>query len=116
VARGALGHATAAYEAAAAYCRQRQQFGKPLASFQIVQDRLVKMLAEVRSMQLYCLPVVAEVNMNVNEDGDILRALEDIRQLLERIADATERLASCVGRNDYPGHFEDRLRISDVVH
>ena len=55
VAWGALGHATAAYEAAVAYCRQRQQFGKPLVSFQIVQDKLVKMLAEVCSMQLYCL-------------------------------------------------------------
>ena len=55
VAWAALGHATAAYEAAVAYCRQRRQFGKPLASFQIVQDRLVKMLAEVCSMQLYCL-------------------------------------------------------------
>jgi glutaryl-CoA dehydrogenase len=55
VAWGALGHATAAYEVAVAYCQQRQQFGKPLVSFQIVQDRLVKMLAEVCSMQLYCL-------------------------------------------------------------
>jgi glutaryl-CoA dehydrogenase len=32
-----------------------EQFGKPLASFQIVQDKLVKMLAEVCSMQLGCL-------------------------------------------------------------
>jgi hypothetical protein len=55
VAWAALGHATAAYEAAVAYCRQREQFGKPLVSFQIVQDKLVKMLAEVCSMQLYCL-------------------------------------------------------------
>jgi len=55
VAWAALGHATAAYEIAVAYCQQRQQFGKPLSSFQIVQDRLVKMLAEVCSMQLYCL-------------------------------------------------------------
>ena len=55
VAWGALGHATAGYEVAVAYCGQRQQFSKPLASFQIVQDRLVKMLAEVCSMQLYCL-------------------------------------------------------------
>jgi glutaryl-CoA dehydrogenase len=55
VAWGALGHATAAYEVAVAYCRQREQFGKPLVSFQIVQDKLVKMLAEVCSMQLYCL-------------------------------------------------------------
>jgi glutaryl-CoA dehydrogenase len=55
VAWAALGHATAAYEAAVAYCRQREQFGKPLACFQIVQDKLVKMLAEVCSMQLCCL-------------------------------------------------------------
>jgi glutaryl-CoA dehydrogenase len=55
VAWAGLGHATAAYEIAIGYCRQRIQFGKPLVSFQIVQDRLVKMLAEVCSMQLYCL-------------------------------------------------------------
>jgi glutaryl-CoA dehydrogenase len=55
VAWGALGHATAAYEVAVSYCGQRRQFGKPLSSFQIVQDKLVKMLAEICSMQLYCL-------------------------------------------------------------
>jgi glutaryl-CoA dehydrogenase len=55
VAWAALGHATAAYEVAAQYCAERTQFGKPLVSFQIVQDKLVKMLAEVCSMQLYCL-------------------------------------------------------------
>jgi glutaryl-CoA dehydrogenase len=55
VAWAALGHATAAYEIAATYAAQRVQFGKPLVSFQIVQDKLVKMLAEICSMQLYCL-------------------------------------------------------------
>jgi glutaryl-CoA dehydrogenase len=52
---GALGHAVAAYDAALAYTRQRKQFGKPLVSFQIVQEKLVQMLAEVTAMQLYCL-------------------------------------------------------------
>ncbi len=55
VAWGALGHAMAAYDIALTYAKQRHQFGRPLASFQIVQDRLVKMLAEVTSMQLYCM-------------------------------------------------------------
>ena len=55
VAWSALGHATAAYEIAIDCCTERTQFGNPLVSFQIVQDRLVKMLAEVWSMQLYCL-------------------------------------------------------------
>lgn len=43
----ALGHATAAYDTALAYAKQRKQFGKPLVSFQIVQERLVKMLADL---------------------------------------------------------------------
>jgi glutaryl-CoA dehydrogenase len=51
----ALGHAMSAYDTALTYCLQREQFGRPLASFQIVQDRLVKMLAEVTAMQLYCM-------------------------------------------------------------
>jgi glutaryl-CoA dehydrogenase len=51
----ALGHAVAAYDAALTYAKQRVQFGRPLASFQLVQDRLVKMLADVTAMQLYCL-------------------------------------------------------------
>jgi glutaryl-CoA dehydrogenase len=38
-----------------AYCRDRTQFGKPQVSFQIVQQRLVRMLAQVSAMQLYCL-------------------------------------------------------------
>ncbi len=51
----ALGHAVAAYDTALTYSKQRHQFGRPLCSFQIVQDRLVRMLAEVTAMQLYCL-------------------------------------------------------------
>jgi glutaryl-CoA dehydrogenase len=50
----ALGHAVAGYDAALTYAKRRVQFGKPLVSFQIVQDRLVKMLAKVTAMQLYC--------------------------------------------------------------
>ena len=51
----ALGHAVSAYDSALTYCRQREQFGKPLMSFQIIQERLAKMLADVTAMQLYCL-------------------------------------------------------------
>ena len=51
----ALGHAVGAYDAALTYARHRQQFGRPLMSFQIVQEKLVRMLADVTAMQLYCL-------------------------------------------------------------
>jgi glutaryl-CoA dehydrogenase len=54
VAWSALGHATACYEAALTYARERVQFGKPLAKFQMVQERLTHMLEELTAMQLYC--------------------------------------------------------------
>lgn len=50
----ALGHAVAGYDAALNYAMQRTQFGKPLARFQIVQEKLVRMLCEITTMQLYC--------------------------------------------------------------
>ena len=55
VAWSALGHATAVFEAALSYSNQRIQFGKPLASFQLVQERLTRMLSQLTAMQLYCL-------------------------------------------------------------
>ncbi len=47
-----IGHAMAAYECALAYSKERKQFGKPLAAFQLVQTKLVHMLAEITCMQL----------------------------------------------------------------
>lgn len=55
VAWTALGHAMACYEHALAYAKQRVQFRKSIAHFQLVQQKLARMLAEVTSMQLLCL-------------------------------------------------------------
>jgi glutaryl-CoA dehydrogenase len=44
-----------AFEAALKYAQERSQFGKPIASFQMVQDLLAKMLANVTACQ--CLMV-----------------------------------------------------------
>jgi glutaryl-CoA dehydrogenase len=35
----------------------RRQFGEPLVSFQIIQQRLVSMLADLAAMQLYSLQI-----------------------------------------------------------
>src|ERR1700736_3177689 len=53
----ALGHAVSGFDAALTYAKRRKQFGKSLTSFQIIQQRLVRMLAEVTAMQLYCVQI-----------------------------------------------------------
>ena len=54
VAWEALGHAVAAYEGALTYALRREQFGRPLARLQLVQDDLARMVTLITSMQLMC--------------------------------------------------------------
>jgi glutaryl-CoA dehydrogenase len=49
-----VGHAVACYEAALTYAKERAQFRKPIAGFQLVQNKLANMLAETTAMQLIC--------------------------------------------------------------
>ena len=51
VAWQAVGCARGAYELALAYTNERSQFGRPIASFQLVQDLLVTMLGDLTAMQ-----------------------------------------------------------------
>ena len=51
----ATGCAMGAYEAALKYSQERLQFGKPIGSFQLVQDLLAKMIANITASQ--CLIV-----------------------------------------------------------
>lgn len=55
VAWEALRHAIAVYETALTYAKERKQFGKPIASFQLVQDKFAKMLADITTMYLLCI-------------------------------------------------------------
>ena len=54
VAWQAVGCARGAYESAVKYCKKREQFGKPIATFQLIQNHLVEMLANLTAMQTLC--------------------------------------------------------------
>jgi len=52
IAWGAIGIAMDCYETALNYTREREQFGAPIASYQLVQEKLVTMLIEITRGQL----------------------------------------------------------------
>jgi glutaryl-CoA dehydrogenase len=89
----ALGHAVAAYDTALTYSKQRVQFGKPLCSFQLVQERLVRMLSEITGMQLYCMQLA-----RLEEAGQLtdtiagLAKYNNTRKARTVIADARDML------------------------
>jgi glutaryl-CoA dehydrogenase len=55
VAWQAIGIAVGAYEAALAYAKDRQQFGKPIASHQLIQDLLVKCVGNITASIALCV-------------------------------------------------------------
>src|SRR5213082_1881559 len=55
IAWGAVGALMACYDWALQYAQQRVQFGKPIGSFQLVQQKLVWMLNEITKAQLLVL-------------------------------------------------------------
>ncbi|MEK7670059.1 MAG: acyl-CoA dehydrogenase family protein [Bacteroidota bacterium] len=55
IAWGATGSAMACYDSALNYAKSRIQFNKPIASFQLIQEKLVYMVTEITKAQLMCL-------------------------------------------------------------
>ncbi|MBV1777567.1 acyl-CoA dehydrogenase family protein [Paeniglutamicibacter sp. ABSL32-1] len=63
----AAGAAAGAYEAALKYVTERHQFGKPLASFQLIQEKLATMLTNVTAS------LAMVVSLTQAQDGGIYR-------------------------------------------
>lgn len=55
IAWGTIGSAMACYDSALNYAKSRIQFDKPIASFQLIQEKLVYMVTEITKAQLMCL-------------------------------------------------------------
>lgn len=55
IAWGAAGAAMACYDIALQYAQERKQYGKPIASFQLIQKTLADMLANITKAQALCL-------------------------------------------------------------
>ncbi len=87
IAWGAVGAAVACYQAALTYSQHRIQFGKPIASFQLVQQKLVHMLTEITKAQLLCLQLgrlkdagrVRHTHVSLAKRNNVAAALEIAR-------------------------------------
>src|ERR1044071_4503083 len=55
IAWGVIGAALDCYQTALAYAKEREQFGRPIAGFQLVQEKLVWMVQEITKAQLLAL-------------------------------------------------------------
>jgi glutaryl-CoA dehydrogenase len=89
----AVGHAMAAYEISLSYTKERIQFGQPLASFQLIQNKLAGMLANLTSMQLLCLRLgQLQAEGKMTDAMASLAKMNNARLAREVVAEAREML------------------------
>src|SRR5487761_467777 len=93
VAWQATGCARGAYEHALSYAGQRQQFGRPIAGFQLVQDLLVRMLANVTASACLCarLSALQQEGKAYDEHSALAKAFCTVR-MRETVGCARELL------------------------
>lgn len=65
----ALGTMVGAYEAAVAYTKQREQFGNPIASYQLIQDKLATAYANVTAGFAMCVRVAQLQDKGIQTDA-----------------------------------------------
>jgi glutaryl-CoA dehydrogenase len=89
----AVGCARGAYEFALAYAKERQQFGKPIGSFQLVQDLLVRMLANITASACLCtrLAQLQAAGLAADEHSALAKAFCTVR-MRESVGYARELL------------------------
>ncbi len=110
VAWGAIGHAQAAYEFALTYAKQRQQFGRVIAGFQLIQEKLAWMLAELETMKLltWRLSMLAEAG-TMTEGQASLAKMNNARKARGVVALAREIMGGngILIDNHVARHFAD---------
>ncbi len=77
----AVGCSRGAYENALDYTRKRKQFGKPIASFQLVQNHLVEMLSNLTAMQtlVFRLSELQDADQLLDEHASLAKVFCTLR-------------------------------------
>lgn len=91
IAWGAIGAAMACYDSSLQYAKSRIQFGKPIAGFQLTQEKLVHMITEITKAQMMCLQLgrlkdqnkVKFTHISMAKRNNVYHALEIARMARE---------------------------------
>jgi glutaryl-CoA dehydrogenase len=102
IAWGAVGAAMDCLDAAVKYSKQRMQFGRPIAGFQLTQKKLVEVMVEISKAQLLCLHLG-----RMKDQGKIKPAHISMAKM-NNVAMALEAARSCrsvLGANGITGDY-----------
>ncbi|HAQ69677.1 MAG TPA: acyl-CoA dehydrogenase [Flavobacteriales bacterium] len=100
---GAIGAAMDCYDSALRYAKERQQFGKPIAAFQLQQKKLAEMVTEITKAQLLAFRLGQLKNQGKATSAQISMAKRNSVEIAIEIARESRQIFGGMGiTNEYP--------------
>ncbi|MGI0106838.1 acyl-CoA dehydrogenase family protein [Salinimicrobium sp. WS361] len=111
VAWQAVGCARGAYESALKYTKKREQFGRPIASYQLIQNHLVEMIANLTSMQTLCfrLSELQDQGLLKDEHASLAKVYTSMR-----MRDVVSRAREVMGGNGILLEYDVARFVADA--
>jgi glutaryl-CoA dehydrogenase len=103
IAWGAIGAAMDCYDTALRYAKERKQFGKPIAAFQLQQKKLAEMITEITKAQLLIWRLATLKNENKATPAQISMAKRNSVEIAITIAREARQILGGMGiTGEYP--------------
>lgn len=103
IAWGAIGAALDCYDTALRYAKEREQFGKPIAGFQLTQKKLAEMITEITKAQLLAWRLGVLKNEGKATPAQISMAKRNNVEMAIKIARESRQILGGMGiSGDYP--------------
>jgi len=111
---GVIGAAIDCYETALAYAKSRKQFDKPIASFQLVQEKLVWMVQEITKAQLLALRLTRMMEAGTARPEQISLAKRNNTQMALECARKARDLLGAIGITDRYSPIRHMMNLESV--
>ncbi len=115
IAWGAIGAAMDCYDTALRYAKERQQFGKPIAAFQLQQKKLAEMVTEITKAQLLAFRLGQLKNEGKATTAQISMAKRNNVEMALRIAREARQVLGGMGITGEYSIMRHMMNLESVV-
>ena len=115
IAWGAIGAAMDCYDTALRYSKERIQFGKPIASFQLQQKKLAEMITEITKAQLLAFRLGQLKNENRATSAQISMAKRNNVEMAIKIAREARQMLGGMGITGEYSIMRHMMNLESVI-
>lgn len=115
IAWGAIGAAMDCYDTALRYAKERVQFGKPIAGFQLQQKKLAEMITEITKAQLLALRLGQLKNENKASSAQISMAKRNNVEMALKVAREARQILGGMGITGDYSIMRHMMNLESVV-